>query len=800
MLTTFYKSSIRNLLKNKTFTGINIFGLSIGISVCMMIFVVVRFETSFDNFHKNKANIYRVISQLHNANIVSTNSSVPTPFPAAFKNDFPDVKKVAPIYSDGNDEIEVLDNSSHVTKKFKEATGMFFTSPDFFDIFDFKWVVGNPSMLNEPDNIILTAGTADKYFGDWKNAVGKLIKRNNQQVYKVAGIIENPPANTDFQLKLVGSFNSLKASKNPDWGSYNSAMGTYVMLPDHLNSHSVDQRLIEFGKKYKKGVDEVKNIQFLQPIADVHFDEQSGNFLGRSISHELIYVLIFIGIFILLIACVNFINLSTAQAVNRAKEVGVRKVLGSSLLQLRTQFLTETSFIVIMAVIFSLIFGMIFLPIVKNILDIPISVNIFHDPLIFVFLILLIPVIIFLSGFYPAVILSKFQPIKALKSKAYSKSNGNISVRKGLVVLQFVIAQSLIIATLVIVQQMDFFTNHSMGFDKTAILNVPIPRDSVSQNKMQFLKDQLNQQGGIQKYTLSFASPADNGNWFSNFKFDSSKETDFGANIKWADHNYVSTYGLKLVAGRNIVESDTASEFLVNEKLLSAIGITDPANALNKIINLWGGKIKGNVVGVLKNFHASSFKDGIPPLLLASNKKFYSMVGIKIASKDLMKTVNDINSIYSKTYPESVFEYQFLDDKIAKFYSDEKKLSQLYKIFAVIAILLSCLGLFGLASFMAVQRIKEVGIRKVLGASVNNIIILFSKEFVLLISVAFIISASLSYYFMSKWLSQYQFRIDLSWQIFLFSGLISLVIALITVSSQAIKAAIVNPVKNLRSE
>jgi ABC-type antimicrobial peptide transport system permease subunit len=539
----------------------------------------------------------------------------------------------------------------------------------------------------------------------------------------------------------------------------------------------------------------------LQSISQVHYDSNTSNFLGRTISKELIRTLIFIALFILIIACVNFINLSTAQAVNRAKEVGIRKVLGSKTGQLRIQFLSETTLIVLAAVAISLLLTTLFVPYIKNVLDLPLPLNIFHDPLIIVILGILIPLVIFLSGFYPSVILSRFNPVNALKSKVNARITKGISLRKGLVVVQFVIAQALIIGTLVIVLQMNYFNSKSLGFDKEAIVIVPFPTDSIGTSKLDFLKNKLAEQKAIEKFTLGFAGPAETGNWYSNFKFDNAaKETDFGANLKWGDDNYISTFGLKLIAGHNISHSDTATGFLINETLLKMLGIPDPNAALNKEINMWDGKVKAKIVGVIKDFNSASLQQPLQPILIASNKEVYNIVGIKLKPGNISDGLKNIERIWSSVYPEYVFEYEFLDKKIADFYSNENKLSSLYKIFAALAIFLSCLGLFGLASFMAVQRIKEVGIRKVLGASVKNVVYLFSKEFIVLIGIAFIIASSVAYYFMKQWLQGYTYRIDMSWWIFISAGLISLFIALITVSSQAIKAAVANPVKTLRSE
>ncbi|MEP6614929.1 MAG: ABC transporter permease [Ginsengibacter sp.] len=799
MIRNFFKTAIRNLLRNKTYTTINILGLALGLSVCLIIFAIISFETGFDKFHHKKDRIYRVLTEFHDVTGVNTSAGVPFPLPQAIKAEYPQLEKVTSVFSNGNDQIIILDDKDNLQNKFKEETGVFFTDPSFFEIFDFPWITGTPSSLNEPNNAALTKSTAIKYFGDWKKAIGKTIRRNNKQDLKISGIIQDPPANTDFQLKIVVSF---KTMKNPtdDWGSVSSSMGCYILLPPGLTAKKFNSQLPAFVKKYKKP-DQVNDAQVIGPLSEVHFNSKVSNFLGRTISWELIRTLIFIAFFILIIACVNFINLSTAQAVNRAKEVGIRKVLGSKKEQLRIQFLTETTLIVLASVAIALVITVVTIPYIKNLLKLPLSNNIFSNPLIVLFLIIIIPLVVLLSGFYPSVVLSRFNPVNALKSKSFANASKGITLRKGLVVVQFVIAQALIIGTIVIVLQMNYFNSKPMGFDKEAIITIPFPTDSASLAKLDFLKNKLSEQKGIEKFSLGFASPAQIGNWYSNFKFDhAAKETDFGANMKWGDENYLSTFGLQLIAGHNIPKSDTTTGFIINETLLKMLGMTDPASALNKEINMWDGKIIANIIGVVKDFHSASLQQPLQPILIASNKEVYNIAAIKLRPLQVREQIKILEQVWTSIYPEYVFEYEFMDKKIASFYNNENKLSGLYKIFAAIAIFLSCLGLYGLASFMAVQRIKEVGIRKVLGASVKSVVYLFSREFITLISIAFIVASAIAYYFMKQWLQEYTYRIEISWWIFLSAGLLSLFIAILTVSSQAIKAAVANPVKSLRSE
>ncbi|HET9826776.1 MAG TPA: FtsX-like permease family protein, partial [Chitinophagaceae bacterium] len=440
-------------------------------------------------------------------------------------------------------------------------------------------------------------------------------------------------------------------------------------------------------------------------------------------------------------------------------------------------------------------------PLVGKILAKPLSLRPADSFAITIFLLSVAVVVTILAGLYPSIVLSRFNPINALKNKTSFAAARGISLRRALVVFQFVIAQALIIGTLIIVKQMSYFTHQSLGFDKTAIVNIPFPGDSVGTSKLDYLREQLGTVKGIQSVSFSSNTPVEDDNdMWSTFKFNhAAKETDFYAITKFADDQYVPTYKLPLVAGRNLQRSDTAREFLVSEKLVKSLGIADPNNVLNKEINLWGF-MNGHVVGVIKDYNDRSFRRGIDPVLITTLRRGYNEAGIKLITADVTPVMGSIEKIWNQTYPEFVFEYKFLDDKIESFYRQERQLSRLYQLFAIIAIFLSCLGLYGLASFMAVQRIKEVGVRKVLGATAGNIVYLFSKEFVILITIAFIIATPIAWYYMHTWLQDYVYRINISWWIFLAGGIVAIVIALVTVSFHAIGAAMANPVKSLRTE
>ena len=802
MFRNFFKTAFRSLKRNKAYSLINIIGLGVGIAICLTIFLIIQFETSFDRFHSKKERIYRVLTELRNPSGTNYNKGVPLPLPATLKQDFPQLEKVAAIYADNNTLLSVMDdNEGKAIKKFKEEDGVFFTEPSFFEIFDFKWLHGNPeTALSDPLNIVLTKEIAEKYFGSWKSAIGKTIKRNNKKLLTVTGILASIPRNTDFQFKAIAPYKTFM-SPSEDWTTVYGNNVCYVLLPKNIKPENFNKLFPAFVKKYRPEERVATTGQVLQSIKEVHYDSASGNFLGRAISKELISTIKLIALFILVIACVNFINLSTAQSINRAREVSIRKVLGSNKRQLSFQFLSETTLITIGAAIIAVLLVIVSLPFIRSVLDLPLSFSIQQNPQILLFLLGIIIAVIFLSGFYPSIILSRFNPVTALKSKFNAGRTKGISLRRGLVVIQFVIAQALIIGTFIIVKQMNFFQNASLGYDKEAIITVPFPPDSLGLTKIDALKAGLLQRPEIKNVSFSFAPPSNDGNWYSDFKFNnSSKNTEFEANLKWADADYITTYKLPLVAGRNYVKADTATEMLVNEELVKSLGITNPAEAIGKEINMWDGQVKASIVGVIKNFNSQSLQEGMTPIIIGNYKATYGLINLKLQQQNMQQTTAYVEKLWSQTYPDHVYEYQFIDEIIANFYRQEKQLSQLYKIFAVIAIFLSCLGLYGLASFMAVQRIKEVGIRKVLGATVQNVVYLFTKEFIGLIAIAFLIATPLAWYFMSKWLEGFAYRIDINWWIFLVAGLLSLFIALITVSSQAIKAAIANPVKNLRTE
>ena len=807
MIKNYFKTAWRSLLRNKSYAAINIVGLSIGIAACLLIFLIVKFETSFDTFHIKRDNIYRVITVSNDPDGVHKDSGTPLPLAEGLRADFPELKAVAGIFRNDGSHYSVQ-NADGSKKKFKEDDA-YYCEPQFYQIFDFGWLAGDKkTALAEPNTVVLSQDEANKFFGDWHKAMGKIVRYENKTDLKVTGIVENSPVNTDFPIKLLISYatDRQKGSDNygnlTDWISTFGDNNSYIILPNNVSVGNFNADLKAMAKRRKPKPYNTTQIFALQPLTDIHYNTETDTFTGQQFSRQLISVISLIGLFLLIIACVNFINLATAQAVNRSKEVGIRKVLGSNRNQLAVQFITETFIITFFAVMLAVGIAQLALPFLNQLLQIKLSAAFLAEPVLWLFLTAVIILVTLLSGLYPAAVISGFNPVTALKNRVASRRATGISLRQVLVVFQFCIAQVLVIGTLVVVYQMQYFHNKALGFNKDAIINVPFPGDSLSRTKLNTLRNELMKQPGVRDISYSLASPSDNNNWGSDFKFDGApQQTKFGASLKWADANYFKFYGLKFVAGGPYKSADTVTGWVVNQTLLAKLGVNKPEKAIGKYIKLWDDPHKNRqIVGVIKDFNVRRLKEAIPPVLMGSWKDVYQKLNIKISPKNVSQTLAGIEKTWNNTFPDGIYEYQFLDKKIAAFYKSEDQLSQLYKIFAGIAIFISCLGLYGLISFMVVQRIKEVGIRKTLGASVGNIVYLFSREFTVLIIIAFAISAPAGWYLMHIWLRDYSYRISIGPDIFISAIVASVVIAWLTVGYKAVKAAMANPVVSLKTE
>ncbi len=807
MIKNYFKIAWRNIIRHKGYSAINIAGLTVGIAACLLIFVIIQYELSFDTFQPGYKNIYRVITAMNRQGVNTYNPGVAAPATEALRLAFPEAK-VGSIQSSYGSQVTVPSKSGNVfeDKKFIENTGVMFIEPQFFDAFQSSWLAGQPSALKDPNMVVIDKSSAIKYFGDWKNAMGKMLRMDNLLTLKVAGVINDAPANSDFPLKVMISYITWKQHPKDymyrdNWNMTSSSHQVYIKFPSNEPLSRINSQFAAFSHKQfnNKGTGN-KTSLIVQPLSTLHFDKRFGDTLGDHMtSTETLRTLSFIAVLIIIMASINFINLSTAQSVGRSKEVGIRKVLGSSRVQLIVQVIGETAIIVFIAVALALIVAEAALPYLKNIASVPDDIGLLNGGTL-LFLVLVTVIIIALSGFYPAIVVSGFKPVSALKNKINAASIGGIPLRRALVVGQFFISQLLIIGTIIAVKQMDFVNSADLGFDKNAVLVIPGYTDSVSLQKMQALKQQLLQNPAV--LSASFASdvPSSDNNSSTNFYFDhSKKDRGFDVFLKIGDADYFKTFGLHFIAGHGYEQADTMRQAVINETLMQKLGIKNAKDAVGKTISEGGGSW-ASITGVVEDFKTNSLRETVKPIIIYPQKAYESEVAVKIQTRDLANTVASLQKTWENAYPEYAYNGFFLDESIAKFYKQENQLALVYKIFAMIAIFISCLGLYGLVSFMAVQRTKEVGIRKVLGASITSIVYLFSKEFMVLISIAFVIAVPFAWYIMTGWLQNFAYRTSISAWIFIAAIAVSVIIAWITVGYKAVRAALVNPVKSLKSE
>ncbi|RYY36575.1 MAG: FtsX-like permease family protein [Sphingobacteriaceae bacterium] len=629
---------------------------------------------------------------------------------------------------------------------------------------------------------------------------------DNLLTLKVAGVVEDFPSNTDFPFKVMISYATWKTTGNnynynPYWGGTSSNHQVFMIMPDSYTADKMSGLLKIWMTKYYKKDDIRKNFPELQPLSENHFDARFGTSTADHITtRATINTLMFIGVLIIIMASINFINLTTAQSVNRSKEVGIRKVLGSSRGQLIGQVIGETGIIVVSAAVFGVLLAKLALPYIENIASVPKTIPLITINSI-VFIAVTVLVIILLSGIYPALVLSGFKPVLAIKNKITAASVGGVPLRRALVVTQFAISQLLIIGTLVAINQMNYVNRADLGFNKEAVLIIPGYTDSLSLQRAGAFKQLLLQRPDVKSVTFSSDVPSSDNNWGSNFYYNNSKkDIDFTAYMKIADADYFKTYGLQFITGNGYAPNDTTSQMVVNETMAQKLGAKKPEDIVGKTIKLGSMKAWAQITGVVKDFKTNSLREQVKPLIIFPNKKLQGIAGIKLQTSNLSKSVSEIKSIWEKTYTEYAYNGYFMDESIQNFYAQENQLALIYKIFAGIAIFISCLGLYGLVSFMAVQRTKEVGIRKVLGASVGSIVYLFSKEFILLLFISFVIAMPAAWYIMSQWLQNFAYRVDIGAGVFMLAILLSVVVAFLTFGYKAISTALVNPVKSLRSE
>ncbi len=793
------KSSFRSIIKNRSHTLINLIGLSFGITAAIILALVVKYELSFDNYHLNGKRIFRAVTERINYGEQDYTSGITYPLVEAMRNDFPDIEYATITDANQGDPVLGIAQPDGSMERFKE-TLVAFADPEYFKMFSYQFIEGGPDALLTEKSIVLSQSLARKYFGD-SPAVGKIINYNNLYDLTVTGVVKDAPKNTDLPFRAIISYR-LGADKHgwEDWDSSSSSINCYVQLKPGVNADDLQDKMKGWHLKYFTGDNKEAGetrTYFLQPLSTIHFDQRFTNYSDKVISKTTIWSLVLIGLLLLVTACINFVNLNTVLIFNRAKEVGIRKTMGGSRFHLMAQFLGETFMIAAVAVLLSSGLAELSLIQLAPILGYQLNFEPLTDGFTFQMLLIFPFLITLLAGLYPAISLATFNPIRALKNKIVDGETRGLTLRRSLIVVQLIISQVLIICTLVVLNQMDYFMSRPMGLNSSAIIEFELPENK--NIDLLGLKDRLANVPGVSSVSMSNNGSVSESTWGGEFEADvNGTHVKKDVVVKFADEDYVKTYQLKLLVGEDFVRSDSVDRFLVNEEFVHALGLSSNEEAIGVPVEVWGRKAM--ISGVVKNFNSSSLKDEILPLIIIPDKRRFFICAVKLNSADVREVMGSIESQWQHYFPTYIFEYTFLDDTIRKFYEQERRTSNLLSLFSGIAILIGCIGLFGLVSFMVAKKTKEVGIRKTLGASVANIMMLFTREFIALIVVSFIISAPLAYYFMGEWLDNFAYRISPGIGIFCLGVLLLTVVVLGTVGFKSLKAAVANPIDALKDE
>ncbi|WP_158826236.1 ABC transporter permease [Mucilaginibacter lacusdianchii] len=790
MLKNYFKIAWRSLVKRKFYSALNIAGLALGVACFMLIYLYITYHNSFDTYHANANKIYRLVNVLHlDKTEYEKGSSIA--MLRALQKDFPQVQKAAISISKQSFVVNIEGNSN---KRFKEDKTVTFTDADWFKTFSYQWVIGSAAGLDEPNTAVLTQRQACKYFGK-ESPVGKVFSINHQQI-KVVGLIADEPYNTDLNSDIYLSLSTFK-NVNPkvennyftDWGYIMSVHNSFVVLNSTNQQKAVESQLKRMISK-RLGADANKYYTFkLLPLKEMHFDTRYGGTVQKS----LLYTLAAIGTLIILIAGINYVNMTIAQQARRSVEIGTRKVLGGSTFQLFMQFMAESFLTAFLAVIIAVVLVWLTIPQLNQTLFTDQPLHIVSYKNFYLFCLQALFLITIGTGIYPALLLSRMSIFKAIKNNVWNLSAG--TNRKILVVIQNVVAQALIVGTIVIVKQVQFLRNTDKGFNRDFVMTIPLGETSASQKEQ--LNQSLRNMPDVQSFSYCHRSPASESMRGSTVMYNG-RWQDWPARYAIGDSAYCKTFGIKVVAGRNIRSEQAVPEFLVNETMAIRLSPKNPSDVVNK--NLVAGDGKGVIVGIVKDFNVRSLLEPIEPSVLLEDKFAQTNLAIKLSDKHNAQNIDQLKNIYQRVFPDQVFAYQFVDEQIAMLYKKEILQQKLIGIAATVAIIISSLGLLGLVSLITLQRTKEIGIRKVLGASVARIGVMLSTELLQMVIIAVLIAVPISLWAMHQWLQNFVYRIHISWWVYALAGCTAILIALITVSLQSVKAAMANPVKSLRSE
>jgi len=809
MIKNYLKIAFRNLSKYKFISFINLFGLTIGLTCCLLIFTFILHELSYDKYQPNAGRVYRVTRSFNNPETGASSlnlSTVAPPFGPLLQNDFKEIEDMTRVLQNGNTSFRYED-------KILNEPNVFFADDHFINFFKTDVVKGNPQKaLSDPYSVMMTEETAKKYFGN-EDPINKLIKINlgNYFDFKVTGIYKPFPSNTHFHPNVMLSFNTLNdtviygaQNLRTNWG--NNSFFTYIRLPKDYNTQKLTAQFPAFLDRHVNEGGPYKTSQWtklsLQKLTSIHLTSHTDYEAEENGDIKRVYIFSAIALFILLIACINYMNLSTARSTLRAREIGIRKTVGAQRKEIIAQFLSESVLISWIAIVFAFLLTWFLLPWLNEITAQHLAINILLKWQ-FLIPIMLVPFVVgILSGIYPAVFMSSFKPVKVLKG-LLKTGTGNISFRQVLVTIQFAVSIILIICTAIVFSQMRYMQQKALGFDKDHIVTLPYATEL--NDKYDAFRTEILSNSNIKNVGRSSRIPTGRLLDAMGAKIMSGDSlAPVAADIKFvsADQDFIPTYGVQVLAGRGFSRdfSLDTSAFLINEAAAKVLGFKTNEEAIGKDFGY--GARKGKLIGVFNDFHFESMHQKIAPLVLLvpRNVNNYGRISIKISGADMPVALSHIEKTWKKFLPDAPYQFTFLDENFDRLYKTEERQKALFTTFACLAIFIACLGLFGLSAFSISQRIKEIGIRKVLGADVSTIVSLLSKDFLKLVVISAVFAFPVGWYFMNKWLQDFAYRISMPWWIFIIAGIVAAFIALITISFQAIKAAVANPVKSLRTE
>ncbi len=795
MIANHLKFAYRNILRARTFSAINIFGLVISLTAFVLMSLYIEYELSYDKFNTKADNIYRVVINKKTNGLLQHSASSAAPVAPALLADFPQIKQA----------VRLIPTESLVKYQDKlfEERNIFYADPSIFSVFDFSLLKGSANALDEPRSVVLTPTTATKYFGS-TNPIGKTLVFEGKAM-NVTGVVKDVPFNSHFTFDFLISMATAKQKDSGyDWlfnNWYSDNGYTYVLLPDHYDIRRLESQMPAFSQRHKKAKSTTEINYGFEKLTDIYLHSDRENQVGKTGNISTLYIFSAIALFILLIACINFINLSTARAAERAKEVAIKKVNGVSRGQLVLQFFIESFLMIIIALVIALFLAFASLPAFNSFSGKNLVFNLF-TPVHLLSLLVILLVTGTLSGSYPAVILSSFNPVAALKGNIKS-SFRSIFVRKGLVVFQFMISIILIISTIVVYTQLNFMQQHDLGFKPSQTMVINFGGDQNITQHYQLVKDELSRIPGVKSITASSNVPGDlnSGGWSMDFVKKTGDTLHTEMPVYLADFNFMKQYNIPMVAGRAFspgFAADTISSMLINETALAKLGFNNADEAIGVKVGMYPSE--GRITGVYRDFHFESLQKAVAPLAIRVIPNKFRLFSLELSTQNIKQTVADIERKWKALAPERPFEYSFLNESFNKQYQAEIKFGQLFTVFSTLAITIACFGLFGLALFSVKQRTKEIGIRKVVGATTTQIAGLLSVDFIRLVLMAIVIASPIAWFVMNKWIEPFAYRIKIAWWMFVAGGGIAVLIAFATISYQALKAAIINPVESLRNE